>query len=288
MKTIFTLLILALSPMLLSAQSTVDLAQLDAAYTTTFEGELVIDIAKAASTIASPALSISNPFSGKTLTRAEISFDVYNYGEIKVLGALLSFYDASLGRLYFTNGSYLGLNITGVGFIDANLLDYALENDFIGSNQWKNIKLQFTATGFSILVDDVVVITEASTKAADNITVAGDITDYSAILPFLSNASVVAFGTGSWWSDNTMDDGVTHWDPQNSYMKNITFTGEISTSIEATQPVSEQATKVQYYTLSGVALTTDFYSLESGIYIKKSTFEDGRIMAETIAKATRD
>lgn len=288
MKTIFTLLVLALSPMLLSAQTTVDLTQLDAAYTTTFESELVIDVAKAASTIASPALSISNPFSGKTLTHAEIAFDVYNYGDIKVLGALLSFYDASLGRLYFTNGSYLGLSITGLGFIDANMLDYALENDFIGSNQWKNIKLQFTATGFSVLVDDVVVITEASTKEADNITVAGDITDYSAILPFLSNASVVAFGTGSWWSDNVMDDGVTHWDPQNSYMKNITFTSEISTSIEATQTVSEQPTKVQYYTLSGVALIRDFNALESGIYIKKSTFENGRIMAETIAKTNKN
>lgn len=284
MKNFFTLVAMVLSFVLLSAQTTVDISTLDAAYTTTFEGQLVIDVASAASKIAAPALSIDNPYAGQTITAAEISFDVYNYGEIKILGALLSFFDSSLGRMYFTNGSYLGVNIGGLGFIDANILDFAIENDFIGSGQWKNVKLQFSSTGFSVLVDEVVVFTESSTKAANNVTVAGDLIDYAGILAFLSNASTVAIGTGSWWSDNTMDDGVTYWDPQNSYLKNITFVSDVATFLTDREENVEQLIKVDYYSLSGLQLTEDYNSLKPGLYIKKSTFADGRVRGEAFAK----
>lgn len=288
MKTLIAFLVMALSLVTASAQTTtVDISTLDTDNTTTFQSDLVVDVATAASTIAAPEVSISNPFAGQTLTIAQISFDVYNYGDIKVLGALLSFFDNTLGRLYFSNGSYLGANIAGLGYVDANMLDFALENDFIGSNVWKNVKLQFSATGFSVLIDDVAVFNESSTKADDNVTVAGDITNYSGVLSFLSSASTVAIGTGSWWSDNTSDDGLIYWDAQNSYIKNITFTNAITTSISTTDPITEKALRIEYYSVKGIKMTEDYNALEPGLYIQKSTFPEGRFVSQSIVKLRR-
>lgn len=68
MKTLVPFLVMALSLVTASAQTTtVDISTLDTANTTTFESELVVDVATAASTIAAPEVSISNPFAGQTL-----------------------------------------------------------------------------------------------------------------------------------------------------------------------------------------------------------------------------
>ncbi|MCB0641477.1 MAG: hypothetical protein KDC44_07545, partial [Phaeodactylibacter sp.] len=163
--------------------------------------ELVIDVATATSAIAAPAVSIINPFYGEDFTEAEISFDVYNYNgtdSIKVLGCLISVFDAVLGRMYFTNGSYLGFNVGVDDWFDANLLNYAIDTDFIGGNEWKHIQLQFTATGYAMYVDGDLAYDEAST----DVTIMGALTDYSKVIDFLKSATTIAIGTGSWWSDN--------------------------------------------------------------------------------------
>src|SRR4030043_413186 len=127
----------------INAQTVIDISAIDAAYTKTVDEELVIDVATTASKVASPKLSFANPFKGMDFSEAQISFDVYTYhpDSIKVLGSLLAIFDATLGRMYFSNGSYLGYNAVG-GYFDANLNSYALDSNFIGTQTWKNIKLQ--------------------------------------------------------------------------------------------------------------------------------------------------
>lgn len=74
----------------------------------------------------------------------EIVFDVYNYEGvdlIKVLGFFIVLFDDVLGWMYFINGFYLGFN-NGM-FIDVNLIDFGIDIDFLGGNQWRNVKLQF-------------------------------------------------------------------------------------------------------------------------------------------------
>jgi hypothetical protein len=216
----------------LHAQTTVlDLSKIDAAYTTTFEEQLVIDVATTASKVASPKLSFTNPFKGLDFSEAQISFDVYTYhpDSIKVLGSLLALFDTTLGRMYFSNGSYLGYNGVG-GWFDANLQSYALDSNFIGTQTWKNIKLQFTATGYAMYVDNVLAFDQSST----DVTINGTLTDYSNVISFLQKASTLVIGTGSWWSDNTRDDG-TYYDNQFSYLKNIKFSPDFSRHIDISE-----------------------------------------------------
>ena len=204
------------------AQTSFNLNAKDTAYIETVDGNLVINVAKTASKIEFPVLSIENPFKGKDFTEAEISFDVRNYDAFHVLGALFSFYDSGLGRLYFTNGSYLGYNATG-GWFDANLLNYKADSSFL-NNTWKNIKLQFTTTGYALYVNNK----QAYNQSSKNVHIEGDLTDYTNIINFLKNASTFAVGAGSFWSDNTQSDG-TFYDYQYSYIKNLRFTPNFST-----------------------------------------------------------
>ena len=197
----------------------VNLTVIDTALTDTVDNELVIDVAKTASKVTAPKLWFFNPLKGKKFTVAEISFDVNNYeaDSIHVLGSLLALYEGTVGRMYFTNGSYLGYNGVG-GYFDANLKSYALDSNFIGANEWKNIKLQFTGSGYAVYVNN----TLAYNQNSADITKAGTLTNYSNVLNFLKSADTVVVGTGSWWSDNTRDDG-SYFDAQYSYLKNIKF-----------------------------------------------------------------
>jgi hypothetical protein len=189
-----------------------------------------IDVAACTSKLASPALWYDNPFKGQTFDTAEISFDVFNYGDIHVLGSLVAFFDADSGqgRMYFTNGSYLGYNAMG-GWFDANLVSYALDSNFIGNNTWKNVRLQFTATGYAMYVDDVL----AYDQNSSDVTIAGTLTDYSNVITYLQKADTMLIGTGSWWSDNQDAQG-NYYDIQYSYLKNITFITKDGTTPDST------------------------------------------------------
>ncbi len=286
MKQIYFLIVAVLAFSAVHAQqTTIDISAIDPAFTTTFEGALVIDVAEAASTVANPDVSFDNPLMGQDFTEAEIAFDVYNYegvDSIKVLGSLIALFDDALGRMYFTNGSYLGFN-NGM-FIDANLIDFGIDTDFLGGNQWRNVKLQFTQTGYAVYVDNELAYNESST----DVTIAGNLTDYSQIIDFMQNAATLVIGTGSFWSDNMRPDG-TFFDPQYSYMKNITVTPNFSTS---TTEVFEdkpngKLISVTYFTMDGRKVGEDFNNLEPGVYVKVEAYDSGQVRSEKIFKSTK-
>ncbi len=281
--TIFSLLLTVAA----FAQTTIDISQLDAAYTTTFEGELVIDVAETSSAIANPNVFIDNPFAGQDFTEAEISFDVYNYfptDSIKVLGTLVSMFDPALGRMYFSNGSYLGFNVGAESWFDANMNNFALDTDFLGSMQWKNVKLQFTTEGYAVYVDDELAFDQNST----DVTINGPLMDYSLVIDFLQNADIFAIGTGSFWSDNTRPDG-TYFDPQYSYMKNITLTANFSTSTNEPEKAQQlgKLIGVDFYNMNGRKLGTDEKLLEPGVYIRVERYDSGQIKSTKFYKSNQ-
>lgn len=278
MKKLFSIGIALFMTFAAGAQTTIDISAVNSAYTTTVDGSLVIDVAKTASKIASPLVSFTNPFKGKSFTTAEISFDVYNYSDVHVLGALLSIYDPTLGRMYFSNGSYWGYNATG-GWFDANLVNYGVGTNFIGSNTWKNVKLQFSSTGYAMYVDNVLAFNQSST----GVTINGNLTDYTKPISFLQNAASFVIGTGSWWSDNTKTDG-TYWDAQSSYIKNIKFTTDFTTSVAQASTEVASVVANEFFSIGGARLGSDYNALPAGVYIKKSIFNNGSVQCAQIAK----
>jgi hypothetical protein len=262
----------------------VDISLINTDYTKTVDEELVIDVATTASKLASPKLWFANPFKGKTFTLAEVSFDVYNYhgiDSIKVLGSLIAFYDAVSGRMYFSNGSYLGYNATG-GWFDANLISYGIGTDFIGGNTWKNIKLQYTTTGYAIYVDNTLAFDQSST----NVTIGGTVTDYTNVITYLQNADTLVIGTGSWWSDNTRGDG-SYFDLQYSYLKNIKFhsaTPPVSAIDQTISDTDSELVGEEFFNINGQKVGSDFNTLKAGIYIKRSIYSNGAIKSTKIVK----
>lgn len=289
MKKIYMMIPLLFAFFALTAQTTViDLEEVSVNLTTTFEEELVIDVAACASPIAEPLLSIANPFKGGTFSAAEISFDVNNYmgaDSIKVLGALVAFWTNGADpqeRLYFSNGGYLGYNIGNDNWLDANLFDYALENDFLGGETWKNVRLRFNGTGFAVYVDDVLAYDESST----DVTIATGVNfDAASIITYLQNTDLFVIGTGSWWSDNTREDG-TYWDAQYSYMKNITFVQDPNpVAVKPVEASEARVIRVEYFNITGAKMAVDsFNELEPGIYIKRSLLDNGAFRSEKLMK----
>ena len=216
MKKLYLIAIMLFAVLSVGAQ-TVNTSEIDVSLVDEALTLQALDVAKVASTVADPLLWYDNPLKEGVFDTAEISFDVFTYGDIHVLGALFSIYDidSAGGRMYFSNGAYLGYNAMG-GYFDANMLDFGLDSNFLGNNEWKNVRLQFTPTGYTMFVDDMMAFNESSTE----VTIAGTLTDYSNVITFLKKADTLVFGTGSWWSDNV--DGLgNYYDVQNSYLKNI-------------------------------------------------------------------
>jgi hypothetical protein len=284
MRKIYTVTLALFIVLGLSAQpTTIDISAISSNYTKTFDGELVIDVATASSPVAAALVSFDNPFKGKTFTEAEISFDVYNYhgvDSIKVLGSLVAIWDAAIGRMYFSNGSYLGYN--DGEFYDANLINYGIGTDFLGGNTWKKVQLQFTPSGYAMYVDGTLAFDQSSTS----VTIAGNLSDYNRVITFFQNASSFVIGTGSWWSDNTRPDG-TYWDAQFSYLKNIRLTPNFSaaTSVnEAGIDLNGEVVSEEFYSITGVKLGSDFQTLKPGVYVKKATYSNGMVKTNKIGK----
>jgi phage gp46-like protein len=267
MRKLFFVLILFAS-LVINAQTVIDISAIDTAYTDSIDNELVIDVATLASKLAAPNLWFENPFKGKDFTDAEISFDVYNYygnDSIKVLGSLLAFYDNKLGRMYFSNGSYLGYNAIG-GWFDANLKSYGLDSNFIGGNVWKNVRLRFSDAGYAMYVDNVL----AYNHGSKDITMGGGLSDYSNVINFLQNADTLVFGTGSWWSDNTRPNGGSYWDLQFSYLKNIKF----SSVPRVDEAVDISAIDTAYTKTFDTDLVIDVATLASKLAAPKLWFQN--------------
>ena len=299
MKKIYLLFVALFLSAAISAQEVIplDLTQVSGDYTTEVDGELALDVATLASPVASPNLYYENPFKGKTFEEAEISFDVYNYDTLHVLGALFGIYDSQLGRMYFTNGSYLGYNGVG-GWYDANLSNYALDSSFLGMEEWHSVDLQFTNSGFALYVDDSLAYDESDTTAAAPITMNSEsstetgqpFSAYDSTIYFLQNADTLVFGTGSWWSDNATGGG-HYWDVQYSYLKNIKFTTEFSqvTSIRERQKLEPngEVLREEYIDLRGRVISDEYDELEPGLYIKKAYYSNGAVETTKIFKRVR-
>lgn len=268
------------------AQNTdIDLTTIDTSHTLIVDNELSIDVATTTSAIATPAVSFSNPFYGQTLTEAEIRFDVKNYfgsDSIRTLGALVSIFDPTLGRMYFSNGGYLGMNLGG-DWVDANIVNFGLDQDFFGDDEWKTVKLRFDANGYAVYVNDSLAYDNNST----NVTISGSGTlTANAILTYLGSAATFAIGTGSWWSDNSSGAGY-YWDQQYSYMKNITLSTEYTTSTEnvLTEDVNDELINVEYYNMNGQKVGNtheDLRGLPKGIYIKREAYKSGKMKSVQI------
>jgi hypothetical protein len=282
MRKFYSLVIAMVTVLFVNAQTIIDISAISSTYTKTVDNELVIDVATTCSKIASPKLSLTNPLKGQTFTEAEISFDVYNYyaDSLHVLGALFTLYDSSLGRMYFTNGSYLGYNATG-GWFDANLINYGIGTSFLSANAWKNVKLQFTSSGYAVYVDNVLAYNQSSTS----VTISGSITDYSNVISFFENAAIFVIGTGSWWSDNQRTDG-SYYDLQYSYLKNIKFIPNFSTRKSEKQMAEPngEVVKEEYFNINGVKTSADFSTLGRGVYIKKLTYSNGAVQSSKMVK----
>ncbi len=255
-------------------------------FSTTFNGETVIDVYTTASTIASPLLSCSNPFKDVDFDEATLSFNIYNYGTEAFLGALFSFYDSNLGRLYFSNGSYLGYNANNEWF-DANLIKetdaYYPAMDYLELNTWKSVEFNFSSTGYRLLIDGTLAYSNESTGDVFD---AGTLTDISNVMTFLQNATWFVLGTGSWWSDNINVETGLHWDAQNSYIKNLAFTYSKNTISTAIENSTEEGKIIStdYYDIRGNLIKSDYESLKAGIYIKKTTYNTGFIKSTKIVK----
>lgn len=286
MKKIYALVLgLALSGTLV-AQTTIDLSALDAQFTTTFENELVLDVAKTSSAVASPLVSFPNPYKEAEFEKAIISFDVYNYGDLKVLGALLSFFDAEHGRMYFTNGSYLGFNAMGY-WADINMANFAIAQDLLGKDQWNSVRLEFDDAGFALYVNDVLAGDNQGTTEMIIGTDAENPIQYAVIPQFLKAADNFVIGTGSFWSDNKDDNGL-YFDAQNSYLKNIVLATDATTSIAA--PVAADKGELvseSYFTITGAPTDSDFNALTPGIYVKRTIYSSGLVESTKVVKGSR-
>lgn len=235
MKKLYFLALVVLASFSLNAQYSISLDDVDSQYLTTYSGETVIDVATCNSNETDAAVSMTNPLLADTnFSTVEISFDVYNYlvsDSIKGLGSLVAIVqeDADTtddgyytgGRLFFSNGSYLGYNGDG-GWYDANMTEYASVYNFIGAKTWKSVKLQFSATGFTVEINDEVSYTQSDSTASIPVTTYG-LTDISKQMDLLKTATTLMIGTGSWWSSNTRTGG-GFYDLQYSYLKNIVIT----------------------------------------------------------------
>lgn len=194
----------------------------------------------------SGTLSVPNPFYEGTTGGLDLSggvtieFDAVATGDVHVLGTIFSFMGeaGANGRLYFTPGSYLGYNATG-GYFDANLLNYGLVKDYIGTSA--HVEINITSEGFTVTVNDEVAYTEEILTTENG---AGSVTDYQNVLNWLqTTADTLYFGHGSWWN-------AAGYDEANISLSNVVCSvGPVNSSANTTDSVS--------YTKDKVVLTTN-------------------------------
>ena len=180
-----------------------------------------------------------------------MEFDCKANGTVNVLGTILAI-TGNGGKLYFTPGSYLGYN-DGTYYYDANLNNYSLVEDYIGSDE-AHVAINLTQTGFTVSVDGEVAYTE---EIIDTDNGAATLEDYSRVLRWLYKCgTTLNFGTGSWWTDTA-----------NIEISNVKFIVGPTTDW-LTEDTIEDATDTEsdVVTYDGLSYTKDSVELTSTSY----------------------
>jgi arabinan endo-1,5-alpha-L-arabinosidase len=180
-----------------------------------------------------------------------MEFDCKANGTVNVLGTILAI-TGNGGKLYFTPGSYLGYN-DGTYYYDANLNNYSLVEDYIGSDE-AHVAINLTQTGFTVSVDGEVAYTE---EIIDTDNGAATLEDYSRVLRWLyKRGTTLSFGTGSWWTDTA-----------NVEISNVKFIVGPTTEW-LTEDTIEDATDTEsdVVTYDGLSYTKDSVELTSTSY----------------------
>ncbi len=149
---------------------------------------------------------LPNPFSADITAGldiyngAAIEFDVALTGSMDRLDAIFGFNDAGSGKLFFTAGSYLGFNNGAGQWYDANMKNWALQQNFLGNGA--RVRIDFIPTGYKVSVNGTVVYTNATVDAG---TTAGtnSVTSYATVLKWLSSsAKTLHLGNGTFWAQS--------------------------------------------------------------------------------------
>jgi hypothetical protein len=163
-----------------------------------YTGE-TIDLSKA----EEGSFAIPNPFNSANTSGLEIyngvaiEFDVtHTASDVTMLNTLFAFTDSGSGKLYFTEGSYLGYNVSG-DWYDANILNYGLVTDYIGTKA--KVRIDFLPTGYEVRVNGNLVYSNETVDSKDT-EGTNSITGYNYVLKWLNeSATTLNFGWGSWW-----------------------------------------------------------------------------------------
>lgn len=194
-----------------------------------------------------PVYSYKNPFQNKnTSAGVRIRFHAVPNGDIHVLGTIFSLhgkgdYD---GRIFFTPGSYLGMNVASLGFWDANLVDYLLIEDFIGEGA--DIEIAFTPNGFTVSANGTLCFDQTileDEEHSSNVTLQESFS-WSALLEWFSHADTLYFGYGSFWNGAGFDESNIELTDTFFELADGTVVGSYFTENEMNEPI-EIVTSVQ-------------------------------------------
>ena len=107
------------------------------------------------------------------------------------------------GTFFMTGGSYLGVNMNG-DYVDANMRNYGLATDYIGTFNKVTMEIQIKPDGFMVFVDDKLAY---SNETLENGKTPGQYTKenydkiYEEILSWLNtSAEYINFGFGNFWT----------------------------------------------------------------------------------------
>lgn len=209
----------------------------------------------------SGSLSVSNPFYYGTNNGLDLSggvtieFDARATGDVHVLGTIFSFLanDGANGRLYFTPGSYLGYNAAG-SYFDANLNNYSLVTDYIGSEA--HVAVCVTQNGFTVSINGETAYTEDILTTENG---AGTTEDYNDVLNWLyESADKLYFGHGSWWNAAGYDEA------------NVAISNVVCTVGPVTEKTAEVTDSVSYTKESVVLESSTSIAIEENPFYGKN------------------
>jgi hypothetical protein len=148
---------------------------------------------------------------------------------------------------------------------------------------WHYFTAVFTETSVKFLVDNVVK-NAWTLNGTDGHTVTGLLTNGEAL-------DYICLGGNQAWSWNDPDPAYKY-DDVTIYASALTpnqiaanMASKIPTAVEkTTNDVSGDVVAVEYYSINGTKVANDYSELTSGIYIKKSIYENGAVVSAKIVK----